>query len=210
MTLVRSGFKRTVPSPEPKPIKGARQRKCKHCGTLFAPFGIASWCSPECGTEIGIKKLAALKSKEQRQVRAVAKADRVATKKKLESFKPLEFFLKKAEAACNEYIRARDPDICISCRVTYSSAWQAGHFISVGANKTLRYHEDNIHKQCIKCNMFDSSNAINYRIHLLEKIGIERVEWLEGWHPAVKMTREAAEEIEGFYRLKLKQLLKDA
>lgn len=135
-----------------------------------------------------------------------ARAERAETKKKLEKHKPLEYWLKKAEAACNEYIRARDPDMCISCGVTHSSAWQAGHYISVGANRTLRYNEDNIHKQCIQCNMHKASNATEYRIRLLEKIGLERVEWLESWHSPIKMTREAAEEIEAMYKAKLKLL----
>jgi hypothetical protein len=158
-----------------------------------------NWCSDDCALEIALAALAKKKA-------ARAKAERAEDKKKLEQHKPLEYWLKKAETACNQYIRARDPDVCISCGVTYSSAWQAGHYISVGANRTLRYHEDNIHKQCIQCNMHKASNATEYRIRLLEKIGLERVGWLESWHSPAKMTREAAEELEAMYKMKLKNL----
>lgn len=198
--LKRTGFKPA----EPKPAKGPKPKKCANraCRAAFMPDPRApfqTWCSGDCAVIIGMEKVA-------KQKAAKAKAERAEVKAKLEQHKPLEYWLKKAESACNEYIRARDPDICISCGVTHSSAWQAGHYISVGANKTIRYHEDNIHKQCIHCNMHKASNATEYRIRLLEKIGVERVEWLESWHPPVKMTRAAAEEIEAYYKQKLKTL----
>lgn len=211
--MKRSELKRSAPiarkpaaAKEAKPGKGARPKKCavKGCRKPFTPArAFESWCSPECGALVALERIAKEKAK-------AARADRADTKKKLEQHKPLEYWLKKAESACNEYIRARYPDVCISCGVTYSSAWQAGHYISVGANRTLRYNEDNIHKQCIQCNMHKASNATEYRLRLIEKIGLERVEYLESWHSPVKMTRAAAEEIEAHYKLKLKQLKEQA
>lgn len=201
--LARTPFvRKTRPDIAMKPPKGPKKIKCanKACRIPFVqtnPF--IKWCSDDCAVVIGLEKVAKQKAK-------AIRADRAETKKKLESHKPLEYFLKKTEKACNEFIRFRDPDICISCGVTHSSAWQAGHYVSVGGNKTIRYHEDNIHKQCVQCNMFKGSNATEYRIRLIEKIGIERVEFLESWHSPVKMTREAAEEIEAMYKDKLKKL----
>ena len=37
----------------------------------------------------------------------------------------------------------------------------------------------NIHSQCVKCNRYNSGNAVDYRIRLIEKIGVDRVERLE-------------------------------
>lgn len=207
--LPRSPMKRSTPTKEARPPKGPRMHKCssKACRKPFVrPSSLQTWCSLECGLAIALERLAKQQEKAARAKRVALKLERAEDKKKLEQHKPLEYWLKKAEAACNEYIRARDPDICISCGVTHSSAWQAGHYVSVGANRTLRFHEDNIHKQCIHCNMHNSGNATPYRVRLLEKIGRERVEWLESWHPPVKMTREAAEEIEAQYKAKLKAL----
>ncbi len=161
------------------------------------PFII--WCCAECGAAVALDRVAKQKAKE-------AKAERAKDKQKLEAFKPLRYWEVLAERACNAFIRARDPDICISCGVTYSVAWQAGHYISVGANPTIRYHQDNINKQCIHCNLHLASNATQYRIGLVAKIGLERVEWLEGWHPTVKMTADYAKEIAATYRAKLKEL----
>lgn len=202
--MVRTGFARK-PAAEPKPAKGPRVKKCaiKGCRQPFTPDrSFVTWCSPECGEAVSEQIKAKMKEK-------AARAERARVKRALEEHKPLEYWLKKAEKACNAYIRARDPDICISCGVTYSSAWQAGHYVSVGANKTLRYNEDNIHKQCLQCNMHKASNAIEYRVRLLEKIGLERVEWLESWHTPIKMTRAAAEEIEEYFKNKLRKLKED-
>lgn len=223
MTLKRTAFLRKtpdaarltvrLPATEKKPAKGPRTRKCKAAGCMQRVVPVegspVTWCSIDCGAAIALAAGAARKLKAARADRAAKKLEKAETKAKLEEHKPLSYWLKKAEAACNEYIRARDPDVCISCGVTYSSAWQAGHYIAVGANSTLRFNEDNIHKQCIQCNMFKGSNATPYRIGLLEKLGAERVEWLESWHAPVKMTRAAAEEVTAHYRAKLRALTKN-
>lgn len=208
-------MKRTSFRPaEAKPAKGPKMKKCanRECRKLYEPDPrqpFVTWCCADCGAHIALERLAKQKAKESREARAAAKAERAADKKKLEEHKALSYWLKKAERACNEYIRARDPDVCISCGVTHSSAWQAGHYVSVGANSTLRFHEDNIHKQCIHCNMHKASNALEYRPRLLEKIGEDRLLWLESWHSPIKMTREAAEEIEAHYKAKLAALKKE-
>jgi hypothetical protein len=192
-------------------LKPGAKRTCKNrsCRNKFVPterhpFAIA--CCTGCEIILGKQLIEKARAARAKAARKKEKEERAEVKQKLEAHKPLEYHLKKTEAVCNEYVRARDPDVCISCGVTYSTAWQAGHYISVGANRTLRYHEDNIHKQCIHCNMFKGSNALEYRPRLIEKIGIERVEWLESWHSPVKMTREAAEEIAEMYKGKLKAL----
>lgn len=185
----------------PKP----RLSRCKVCHDRFQKTrSIQPVCEKfECKVEFANR--AADKAAEKR-VKEAKRAEAAAAKQQLEQHKPLSYWLKLVERHCNAYIRARDPDVCISCGVTYSSAWQAGHYIAVGANSTLRFDEDNIHKQCIHCNMFKGSNATQYRIGLVAKIGLERVERLESWHSPVKMTKEAAQEIAEMYKAKLKDL----
>jgi len=187
---------------EAKPAPGPRKVRCKVCKSQFLPS--APWikhCSEDCGAELGLMLVAKQKAKAQRQERAETKA-------KLIELEPLEYFLKKAEKACNAYIRARDAgNGCISCGRHDAEQWNAGHFISVGANRTLRFEEDNIHLQCARpCNKDKGGNSIEYRKALVKKIGVDRVEWLEGWHPTVKRTREQVEAIEAHYKEKLKQL----
>lgn len=182
-------------------FKPKRTRKCawKPCSAVFEKRSMTQKCC--CG------ECAELFTKAEK-----ARKDRMETKQKLLALEPLEYYLKKAERACNAYIRARDAGQgCISCGRHDADKWNAGHFISVGANRTLRYHEDNIHLQCARpCNKDKGGNIHEYRKRLLKKIGAERLAFLDGWHDPVKMTRDAAEAIEAHYKFKLKQLKKDA
>lgn len=114
-------------------------------------------------------------------------------------------YLKLAQASFNTYIRERDKDRkCISCG-TYNGKMNAGHYMSVGSTPELRFNEDNVHKQCERCNTFYSGNLINYRISLIERIGIERVEFLERKdHEPEKLTIDEIKNI----ALKYKKLTK--
>lgn len=201
-----AGFKPQAP----KPAAGPRPKKCANraCRADYLPDPkrlYKNWCSDDCALVIALDKLEQQKAKK-------ARAEKRETKLKLLALEPLEYYLKKAERACNAYIRARDAGQgCISCGRHDADVWNAGHFISVGANRTLRFDEDNIHLQCARpCNKDKGGNIHEYRKGLLRKIGPERVARLDGWHEPVKMTRAAAEEIEAHYKAKLAALKKAA
>ena len=84
----------------------------------------------------------------------------------------------KAISVFNAYIRKRDSDLgCISCGSHKDI--QAGHFYSAGHHELLRFNEDNVNSQCLRCNYHLSANLINYRKNLIKKIGIDRVEKLD-------------------------------
>jgi hypothetical protein len=199
MTLKRTEFKRSA---RPTGVlaqasfqKIVRTRKCAICREPFTPARpMAKACSPKCAEAFGVA--------------AGLKAERKADKARKDAIEPLEYWLKRAEKACNSYIRKRDEGQgCISCGRHNAEVWNAGHFIAVGANRTLRFHEDNIHLQCARpCNKDKGGNIHEYRKGLLLKIGVERLAWLDGWHEPVKMTREKAQGIEAHYKQKLQQL----
>lgn len=172
-----------------------RTVKCTECETPFLKQRMGqTCCGSYCAAVAGRK--------------ASAKEERKTDKARMLAIEPLEYFLKITERACNAYIRYRDRnDPCISCGRTDATIWNAGHYVSVGANRTLRFHEDNIHKQCARpCNKDLGGNHLKYRPRLIVKIGAERVEWLEGWHAPIKMTREYANERTAYFRAKLKEL----
>ncbi|WP_202116081.1 recombination protein NinG, partial [Glaesserella parasuis] len=107
----------------------------------------------------------------------------------------------------NEYIRLRDKDEpCISCQRFHQGQYHAGHYRTVKAMPELRFNEDNVHKQCSACNNHLSGNITEYRINLVRKIGAERVEALESYHPPVKWSAEDCKEIIKTYRAKIKEL----
>lgn len=117
------------------------------------------------------------------------------------------YWIKQAQAAFNAYIRARDDALpCVSCGRHHSGQYHAGHYRTVGANPELRFEPDNCHKQCAPCNNHLSGNLVNYRMQLIERIGIERVEWLEGPHDAKKYSIDDLKGIVKEYKDKLKQL----
>lgn len=185
-------------------IATKRLRKCavKGCANRFQPRNMGhKCCNAECAEIYAVAERKRLDAKQ-------AKAERAETKAKLLALEPLEYYLKKAERACNAYIRARDAGQgCISCGRHDADVWNAGHFISVGANSTLRYDEDNIHLQCARpCNKDKGGNIVEYRKALLVKIGADRLARLEGWHAPVKRTVDDVLAIEAHYKGKLRAL----
>jgi len=137
--------------------------------------------------------------------------------------------LRAASKAFNLYIRIRDElKPCISCDRPFSEigkndawkpggAWDAGHYLSVGAFPELRYEETNVHKQCKSCNggagkytKKNHSVTKEYRIKLIERIGLEKVLWLESHHGPKKYKVDELIEIERIYNKKAKLLLEFA
>lgn len=142
------------------------------------------------------------KNKEKRE-----KVERKETKEKLLAIKPRSKYMQEAQTAVNAWIRARDEGLpCISCQRHHQGQYHAGHFRSVGACPELRFEPDNIHKQCSPCNNHLSGNIVAYRPRLIDKIGLERVEWIEGKHDAKKYTIDDLKEIAKIYKAKLKHL----
>ncbi|HDL2201950.1 TPA: recombination protein NinG, partial [Mannheimia haemolytica] len=108
----------------------------------------------------------------------------------------------------NKFIRLRDKDLpCISCGRHHQGQWHAGHYKTVGGNPELRFNEDNVHRQCSVCNNHLHGNIVNYRVNLIEKIGLERVEFLERKdHPPLKLTIEQIKDLIKVYKAKCKEL----
>lgn len=139
--------------------------------------------------------------------KCAAKIHKVALEKRKEAIKSRSDWLREAQTAFNAFIRARDAHLpCISCGRDNDCKINAGHYLSVGSHPELRFSEDNCHKQCEHCNTYKSGNQAAYRPRLIERIGAERVEWLEGHHEATKYTVEQIKGIKETYKLKIKLL----
>lgn len=175
-------------------MKPAR-RKCAHksCRQWFHPVRDGQVvCSFECVSAIGKEQTAkareAAKQKEAQRQRTEEKAGRQRRKAKRESFKTKSQWDKEAQSAFNRYIRIRDEGKeCVSCgnpligKSNYltGSAIDASHYRSRGAASHLKFNVFNVHSACTRCNRQLSGNAVEYRIRLIERIGLERVERLE-------------------------------
>lgn len=181
--------------------------KCANCRTEFTKLRMTmKVCGAACG-EIYGRKVALEKSEKAK--RAEAKRDRIETRERKENLKSKSKVEAELQAIVNACARERDKDLpCVSCGTFTSQSWEGGHYVSVGANKTIRFELDNIHKQCHVCNHHKGGNAIPYRINLVKKIGLERVEWLEGWHQPRHYTKEDLRALKAVFKDKLNQLKK--
>jgi len=176
--------------------RGAALKSCKVCKTKFILFRTTQKvCSPDCA--IALVRLDSAKKE---------KKSHSAAKRKLKD-EDRSFQLKKTQSVFNKYIRLRDFDaVCISCGRKHDGQYHAGHYRTVGGNPELRFNSDNCHKQCSACNNHLSGNIVNYRLGLIVKIGLDRVNEIEGPHEAKRYTIEDLKEIQNIYKLKTKEL----
>ena len=155
-------------------------KKCKVCGAKYEPqyttfqktcnemACILSW-----GKKERERKALAESRKKRRQIRDNDRS----------------YWVKRAQTTFNKYIRTRDQGLpCISCDKVMTGQIHAGHYKSVGAHPELRFEPLNCHAQCAQCNNWKSGNLTEYRANLVKKIGIEKVEWLEGPHDRKRHT----------------------
>lgn len=199
-----------TPSLKPKP--------CKVCGDMIEHriSGFHVVCSLDC-------TLANLREKNRRgAARKQAKRDREL---KL-GYTPKAQWMAKAEKAVRLYCRVRDAaDPCISCGRTVAEVeaggykvgghWDGGHFISKGSHPEIRLLTTNIHKQCKSCNGGSGKYTRKretvqqaYRANLVAKIGLAKVEWLEGPHDPHKPDAEYLQRVAKIFNKRAKHLKK--
>lgn len=175
---------------EPKP-KLCRAPGCEVQFTPRASFQKA--CSPKCA-------LVLVRLDKQRQVRREKRAGRV-------KLRTVSDWTKLAQAEFNRFIRERDKALpCISCGRSTGAKRNAGHYLSAGSHPELRFNEDNCNGQCEHCNSWKSGNAVSYRVALVHKIGLGRVEALEGPHEPKRYRIDELIAIRDEYRRKWKAL----
>lgn len=182
-------------------IRTLKPRKCAACRAVFEPArSMQKVCGPKCAADWSAKVAA------QKAARA-NRAERKSIREALEKAKTRGTHLKELQSAFNAWIRARDAgQPCISCGRHHQGQWHAGHYRSVGSEPALRFEPDNCHLQCAPCNTHLSGNLVMYRKNLIEKIGLERVEWLEGPHEAKKLTVPELQEMKAFYRAEVRRM----
>lgn len=187
-----------------KGIKQPKPKTCKCCKEKFTPSRPLQFvCSGPCAYQYQKRQ----KEKQQQQAEAKSRREWRERKAKL---KPLKHWEDLTQRVVNDYItKGRDADKpCISCGTWQTVQWEAGHYRSRGAASHLRYHEDNLAKQCHRCNCELSSNAIHFREGLVIRIGLQRVLALESDNIHHRYTREELDALRASYRAKLRELNK--
>lgn len=181
--------------------KAPKPRKCRcGCGKVFTPQRpLQTVAEPSCAVSLIEKRKAKEQEKQEKIERQQVKERKVKLKSKSQ-------WANEAQAAFNAFIRERDKGLpCISSG-RFTGKMNAGHYLSRGAHPELRFNEDNCHLQSEKDNSYLSGNQVDYRKGLIAKIGLERVEALEGQHPPARYTIDDLKAIKALYKAKLKAL----
>ena len=173
-------------------------KDCKQCSSSFTPARpMQNVCSPICASRL---------------VKAAKKEEAERTKARKAAIKRIPDLIKEAQFVFNAYIRARDKaKECICCgqdlgKSEIGGNYDAGHYRSTGSASHLRFNEDNCHAQRKVCNRYGAGRAVDYRIGLIARIGLERVEALEANNTTHKWQRDELIEIKQTYKRKLKEL----
>lgn len=176
--------------------KPPKKRKCKHCETKFTPLRhMMPFCSPMCEKIFrGQAPKKELKKQAHRELKEFNDSD-------------MNILKRKAQKIFNEFIRLRDKNKpCVSCGyVGTGRQWHASHY-KPATNQNLRFDERNVWKSCQICNTHLSGNLANYRLALIEKIGLEVVEELESTNAPRKWVKEELQDIIKKYTAKVKEL----
>lgn len=183
-----------------------RRTRCAHCRARLDPERPHQVVHLHCVEAWALAQAARRERAAQQQARAAARVERVERAQRLWALAPLRNLLKTVQRDFNAWVRARDAALpCISCGAPppdlagLHAGRDAGHYRSVGAAGHLRFHPDNVHAQCVRCNLFLAGNAVAYRAGLLQRIGAERLHALEADHTPrpwrreqLRLVREAA------------------
>ena len=187
--------------------KQPRPKKCRveTCRASFVPARMGqAVCSPACAMLDAPRH-------EPKARKALADIERKDIKVRKEKLKSRADHMKDTQQAFNAWVRARDAALpCVSCGRHHQGKYDAGHYRTVGSNPALRFEPLNCHRQCSPCNTRLSGNIVNYRIELVQRIGAEAVEWLEGPHEAKKYTVDELKAMTAEYRAKTRELKRAA
>lgn len=191
-------------------IKPPKQKKCRNpaCRQPFAPMNsMQNVCHYKCGLALAAIERA-------RKEAQLAREDRKQTKERKQKLKTRADYVREAQQAFNEFIRWRDRvagHACISSGRPLDWAENSvdcGHYRSVGSAPHLRYDERNAHAQSKQDNRWLSGNAVDYRLGLIARIGLEAVEALEADQEPRRYTIDDLQKIKAEYRTKVRELKK--
>jgi hypothetical protein len=188
--------------------KAPKPKTCKNpaCKASFVPQRLGqAVCNYACG-------LAIKDANQDKARKALADVGRKEVKAQKEKLKSRGEHMREAQVAFNAYIRLRDQlagHACISSGKPLDwsgNAVDAGHYRSVGSAPHLRFDERNCHAQSKQDNRFLSGNAVDYRIGLIARIGLEAVDALEADQSVRKYTVDDLKAIKAHYRALAREL----
>lgn len=180
--------------------------KCKVCPQFFEQKNsMHSICSPKCAL-----KLPTLNRKAERLAKKHAHQNVL---RRREAIKTRSEYLSEAQTVINRYVRFRDHGLgCISCgshpAERFGGAMDCGHYLSRGASPHLRFNLWNMAAQCVKCNRYRAGSAGNFRLGLIARQGLAKVEAIESMQGPAKFTIEYLKRLKAVFARKCRRLEK--
>lgn len=187
-----------------KGIKQPKPKTCPICSTEYIPrSSLQKVChNYKCAIAFNKKVDERNAAREQRKQ---ARLQRDDLKQRREKLKTKSDWNREAQAAVNRFIFWRDYGRnCISCgrSLNYGvrgGAVDASHYRSRGAAPWLRFNVFNNNSSCVPCNRDLSGNPIPYRINLIEKFGLFRVERIENDNTVRKFDIEYLKRVKAIF-----------
>lgn len=186
--------------------KGAmpKPKKCPICSTEYIPrSSLQKVChNYKCAIAYNKKRDEENASRNKRKQERLQKSE---LKQRKDRLKTASQWNKEAQAAVNKFIYWRDYGRpCIACGrpLNYGvrgGAVDSSHYRSRGAAPWLRFNVFNNHSGCVRCNRELSGNLIPYRINLIEKIGLQRVERIEHDNTVRKFSIEYLKRVKAIF-----------
>lgn len=153
-------------------------KKCKICKEKFTP--IRSSLEPTCN-KYDCKVSYALIVVEKKKIAKDKKykddwsKEKIQIKKKLKSLSDWKNDLQKE---INSIIREIDKGHGCIATGTTNGQMQAGHYVSLGANQTLRFHLENIWLQSMHSNSWKSGDTLRYQEGIIKLYGKDYLDYL--------------------------------
>lgn len=188
------------------------RKLCAHCRRKLEPERPSQIVHAECAADYAVAEREKSERAEAKKARAAAKVERAETRRRKEAIKTIHNLIKEAQVAFNAFIRERDREKpCICCGIPLGAgevggAFDCGHYRSTGSAPHLRFDERNAHAQRKVCNRWGAGRAVDYRIGLVARIGLEAVEALESDNRIHRWTRDELTAIRDHYRKAAKEL----
>lgn len=201
---------RATPDTARLTVPAFKPRKCKACRASFMPTRqMQAVCGPLCAADHA-RAVAA------KQAAAAAKVEKAGDRAKREAMKTHPQLTREVQAIFNTWIRMRDVEQpCISCgkppgdMTALHAGRDAGHYRSTGSAPHMRFVEANVHAQCVSCNQFKAGNAVDYRIGLVQRIGLAAVEALEADQTPRKYSRDELRALRDDYKARVRAMKKE-
>jgi len=153
-------------------------RKCKNCQQPFTPkfSSLEKYCSDEdCRISYALEVVSKRKIAQEKKTKKEWGVEKAKMKEKL---KTLSEWKQEFQIEINTIVRLIDNGYPCIATGTKNGKMNAGHYISVGSNDTLRFHLENIWIQSEHSNTWKSGDTIRYQNGLKETFGDEYFEYI--------------------------------